>query len=60
MENWTHFLVILSHFCVGSELITHSVIIASLMTFSTRQLLLVEDNANNTLLTSCTTRTTNL
>lgn len=37
-------------FSIGSELITHSsVIVASLMTFSTRQLLLVKDNANNTL-----------
>lgn len=52
MEDWTHFLVVFitKHFCIGSELITHSVIIAWLMTFSTRQLLLVKDNANDILL----------
>lgn len=52
MEDWTHFLVVFitKRFCIGSELITHSVIIACLMTFSTRQLLLVKDNANDILL----------
>ena len=52
MEDWTHFLVVFitKRFCIGSELITHSVIIAWLMTFSTRQLLLVKDNANDILL----------